>query len=309
MNIYKLLLRFYPCAWRVRYEEEFLIVLASHPFSLLEGIDVMRGALDAHLHPYLGTATMVPTEKIRQMCALLRGSLLTIFCAYVGFILAGLGFQKMTESADFQEITRTQSIVGLSFYLVVIGAVVALLAVLAGGLPIIVSMIRSALVRREVAPLLGLAMPFLAFVAFLGMLSLLKASFHPGSQYVPLGQVVLGRGLFFGSFIVAAIVSAGSICFAVTRSEISQKLLSFALPPSILATLSMALISVATLAWGLGLRDGAPQFFAGNNGIVGSSTIGTWLGIVLAMACATILALFSLIRGASAHSALRSTTV
>ncbi len=123
MNIHRLLLRLYPRVWRARYEEEFLVVLASHPFSVCEGIDVMRGALDAHLHPHLGTATMPSSERMRQMFAILRASLLTIFCAYGGVVLAGTGFQKMTESPDFREAAQASSMVGISFHLVVIGAV------------------------------------------------------------------------------------------------------------------------------------------------------------------------------------------
>lgn len=303
MNIQKLLLCLYPRAWRARYEEEFLVVLASHPFSLFEGLDVMRGALDAHLHPYLGTSIMEWSERIRYMLSILRRSLLTIFCAYGGFILAGMGFQKMTEYADFQEVARTHSLVGFSFNLVVIGSVVALLAVVAGGLPIVVTVIKSALVRRRLTPLFALAMPVLAFGTFFGILPLLKAVFHPGDQHV-----LLGRGLFLGTLLATAIISVGSICFAVARSEISEKLLRFALPPSILATLSMALMSVSTFIWGLGLQESAPKLFTGNDGIVGSSTLGTWLGIVIAMALATTLAVISLMRALSARVTLHKAT-
>ncbi len=121
-----------------------------------------------------------------------------------------------------------------------------------------------------------------------------------------MGQLFLDRGVFFGTLIAAAIASAGSVCFAVARSEISEKLLRFAVLPSILATISMALVLAATIIWGLGLRGGVPQLFAGNDGIVGSSTTGTWLGIVIAMAIATVLAALSLMRGLSARSALRN---
>jgi len=309
MKITQYLLRLYPRTWRERYEEEFLAMLEQRPISFLDGIDLFFGALDAQLHPHLGTTGMSLYERFVHMFATLRRSLLTIFCAYVGFILAGWAFQKMTEYDDFKEAAQTHSIVGLSFHLVVIGAVAALLAVLAGGLPIAVAVVRSALVQKRRGPLLLLATPILAFAIFLGTMFLLEAFHHPGNQHSPMGQMVLDRGLFFGTLIAAAIVSAGSVCFAVARSEISERLLHFAVLPSILATISMALILAATITWGLSLRDGAPQLFAGNNGIVGSSTIGTWLAIVIAMAIATVLAALSLMRGLSARSALRNVTV
>ncbi|GER89505.1 hypothetical protein KDW_36670 [Dictyobacter vulcani] len=59
----------------------------------------------------------------------------------------------------------------------------------------------------------------------------------------------------------------------------------------------------------MGLRVGAPQLLTGDNGVVGLSAIGTWLGIVLAMVLATIFAVISLIRGLSARSVLCSATV
>jgi hypothetical protein len=45
------LIRLYPGAWRRRYESEFLSLLAERPPTLRDGLDIVRGALDAHLHP------------------------------------------------------------------------------------------------------------------------------------------------------------------------------------------------------------------------------------------------------------------
>jgi hypothetical protein len=233
------------------------------------------------------------------MVSTLRASLLTIFCAYVGVVLAGTGFQKMTESPDFQEVMQMNSMVGISFHLIVIGAAGALLAMLAGGLPIALAVIRSALTQKQRGPLFGLAVPILAFAALLGTLLLMK-------QLSQSGHAALVTGLFYTAPIVTAISSTISICFAVTRSEISEKHLCFALPAFICVTISIVLVAVSTLTWGLGLQERAPQFFTGNNGLTGLSASGTWLGIVMVMALATALAVFSLIRGLSARFALRN---
>lgn len=45
------LLRLYPASWRERYGEEFVALLADRPPSVLDSIDIVRGALDARLHP------------------------------------------------------------------------------------------------------------------------------------------------------------------------------------------------------------------------------------------------------------------
>jgi hypothetical protein len=45
------LLRLYPASWRARYGEEFALVLQGQRVSLGLLLDVIGGAVDAHLHP------------------------------------------------------------------------------------------------------------------------------------------------------------------------------------------------------------------------------------------------------------------
>ena len=45
------LIRLYPPAWRKRYEAEFLALLEARPPTLYDRFDILRGALDARLHP------------------------------------------------------------------------------------------------------------------------------------------------------------------------------------------------------------------------------------------------------------------
>ncbi|GHO47143.1 hypothetical protein [Ktedonospora formicarum] len=308
MNIHTLLLRLYPRHWRERYEEEFLVILTSHPFSWLEGIDIIRGAFDAHLHPSLGTADKSPLEKTKHMNASLRSSLLIIFCAYIGIILPGMGLQKMAEDAEFQRIASTSSPVGITFTLVIIGAISALLAVVIGGVPIVISAIRSALVRKRYELLVGLAVPVLVYMAFLNMTQLHITLFPQGSQPSTPEHILIGRTIFVCMLLIAAIASAGSVCFTVARSDVSEHALRFAVVPSTLATLSMVLIAMATILCGFATRASASQFFAGNHGIVDMSTSGTWLGISLAMIVTSVLAVIGLVRGLSVHSTLHKIT-
>lgn len=48
---HRLLLRTYPAAWRQRYGEEFLALLADRPAGWRAAADILGGALDARLHP------------------------------------------------------------------------------------------------------------------------------------------------------------------------------------------------------------------------------------------------------------------
>jgi hypothetical protein len=56
----KWLLRLYPARWRARYGDEFLALLEGQPRTLDTLLDVILGALDAHLRPQLGARE--PTE-------------------------------------------------------------------------------------------------------------------------------------------------------------------------------------------------------------------------------------------------------
>ncbi len=47
----KRLVALYPAAWRVRYEDEFIALLEARRPSLSERLDIVRGAMDARLHP------------------------------------------------------------------------------------------------------------------------------------------------------------------------------------------------------------------------------------------------------------------
>lgn len=49
-----LLVRLYPRQWRDRYEAEVLELLVERPASLADRLDLVRGAIDAHLHPQQG---------------------------------------------------------------------------------------------------------------------------------------------------------------------------------------------------------------------------------------------------------------
>jgi hypothetical protein len=152
-----------------------------------------------------------------------------------------------------------------------------------------------------------LTVPILAFALFLGTTLLLEALDAPANHFAPVWHLFFFRNIFISTLLAGAIVSTGAVCFAVARSEISEKLLRFALLPSILTTLSMALILLATFVWGLSLRGSVPQLFNSNDGMFGTSTSLSWLRIVIAMAITTALAVISLIRGISAHSALPTT--
>jgi hypothetical protein len=68
------LVRLYPIAWRERYEREFVGVLQERPVDRRGWIDVVLGAIDAHLHPELISAAPRPwTHRLPGLLAMGAG--------------------------------------------------------------------------------------------------------------------------------------------------------------------------------------------------------------------------------------------
>ena len=57
-------LRLYPRAWRERYGDELTALLEERPASPLDQLDLIRGALDARLHPQVAGAATPPEQEI-----------------------------------------------------------------------------------------------------------------------------------------------------------------------------------------------------------------------------------------------------
>jgi uncharacterized membrane protein len=229
----------------------------------------------------------------------MRRSVLMVFWGWVFFVVAGMGFQKMTEYDDFVGAARQHPWIGTSFEAVVAGAWVALAAILLGGAPIAFSVLKDTFARRRKDVALLFLVPPLSLAAFVGYVLLLTRVIHPaaGSRTI---HGALNVGLFLsvaGMFVFAAVASAAAISRAVSRTSIEERLFRFALYPAALTTVAMGVVLVAVVAWGLALKADAPALFGGDGGILASSTAHTWLAIVVVMGCCTGLAAFAVHRG------------
>jgi hypothetical protein len=78
------LVRLYPKAWRDRYEDEFLALLEARPPTTRDMLDVVLGAVDAHLHPQGDVAPQPRTHRIPGLLAVIAGVMWsTVFLAFV----------------------------------------------------------------------------------------------------------------------------------------------------------------------------------------------------------------------------------
>ena len=85
------LVRLYPRAWRERYEAEFLTLLEARPPTIGDRFDIVRGALDARLHPQVRRAPedpVVPDQRAADLVVARRLG----FAALVGAAVWGAGW-------------------------------------------------------------------------------------------------------------------------------------------------------------------------------------------------------------------------
>ena len=195
------LVRLYPRAWRDRYETEFLALLTDRPPRLMDRLDILFGALDAHLDPEVPEPSASETRRSRTI----RGSTPTLLAVTGALLWIGAVAAMLLSPVDqFGHHEGT-----LSLMLVLVAQVTLAGAAIALGdrLPI-----RSRLLNRAgIAALVGAAMFFLGwpllplglFIGFLSSMAVGLALVENGGRWVGVG-LALGGLVAFGMNTAAA---------------------------------------------------------------------------------------------------------
>jgi hypothetical protein len=311
------LTRLYPRAWRNRYEEEFTALLEQCLNSPLDVLDILLGAVDAHLLLLSGESL---NWRVLNMLNKIRTAVMIVFAAYIGFIIAGFALVGMADDSPMIALTKTNTVLSVAWNTIQAGAAVALLAVVIGGLPLAITIIRRALTDSHSG--LGLLLvpifAFLALVAYVGFV--LAVAFGriqlPGVVPVvqpgafPPGNRLLMAGLM-ATFVLGAIVSTLAVWKVVSRTDIEQetfqaikrnitvKIYNFAFWPAVVTTMAMFIMLVATLTWGSLAFSSLPGVFTGNFGPWGTSAQFWFAGVILLMTLSTVVAFLGLMRGRS----------
>jgi len=103
------LVRLYPEAWRQRYGDEFAAVLEQQPASVVEVLDIVWGAMDAHLFPQAPEGRFRMFTRIAGLAALTAGIALL-----VGFIgIFGAGFADLDVNRYTVPVFYLGAIIGL----------------------------------------------------------------------------------------------------------------------------------------------------------------------------------------------------
>jgi hypothetical protein len=322
MNVRSWLIQLYPRAWRERYGEEFDVLLEESLHSPLDVVDIFLGALDAHLEFPFET-----NWRLMNMVNKLRTTLLIVFTGYIGFIIGGLAFYGLVDDSPMALLMKTGTDIPLSaaWVIVEIGAVIALFAVVIGGLPIGWRLLRRALTssRQDLKLLLVPVLAFLAlllyfafeFAVYTGRLPIAGVAQTVSHDDFPIGNRILIGGSMV-VLVLGAIASTAAVWKVLTHTDAaegtsitdegqpSMKLYRRAFAPAVITAGSMLLMLVGTIIWSGLAYSSMPQVFAEDWGLLQANTTGSMIGIVVIMALSTALAFFGLTRGWSARRSM-----
>lgn len=305
----------YPASWRQRYGDEFEALLEQCLHSPLDVLDVLLGALDAHLRLLSGDQV---NWRLMNMLNKLRTTILIVFASYIGFIVAGMALVGLLDDSPMIPLMQTNTAPALAMWIIRIGSVVALLAVVIGGLPLAITVIRRAFTvdHRNLGLLLVPVISFLLLVLYLGFIFLVGTgviqingvarTVQPDN--FPLGNRLMLAGVML-LFVLGAIASTLAVWKAIARTEVAQQpfkagslnlnidIYKFAYIPAVIASLSMLVMMIATITWSVLVFTALPQVYAGNYGLWLTSTQPWVIGIIVVMLVCSLASLFGVARG------------
>lgn len=281
-----LALALYPLAFRRRYGEELHSLVYEQPVTMRSLIDLLRGALLAHLNPPPGLA-----EELEPQLRL-RLALGGVLACWAAFAAAGVGFYKTTENHPF----GARALLGDTHLSVQLLAVLASVAVLAGALPLVVAALRQA--ERERGRLRRLlAAPLLAVLVFALLTALLALGAHSREPAGTGPRDALALGWALGG------VACTAVCVLAARRALLAidpplAWLRAALGCAMLVTGAMVAIALAVTLYAIALFAATPGLADAANGPFAVPATGLSLALqALWMALFSLLALLSVRRG------------
>lgn len=187
------LLRMYPPAWRERYLEEFTELLDARPASLADRFDILRGALDAWIHPQVRRADHAPAPD-RQPIA--WSSLVPAIAGGILLIVGGVSIATSPFSAAFGYRESEAGTAAIVLGLIAIGlSALAIARSTPGGSP---SSMKAAAVMLGGGLLMIAGWPLL----IVGFLAHDVAALAFGLVAVRAGRHVLGVAIFVAGLIL-----------------------------------------------------------------------------------------------------------
>lgn len=282
----RLALGLYPLAFRRRYGQEMHALLDQAPLGVSTVLDLLRGALVAHLRPPAATAGVVgAADRVRASAS-------GVLACWVVFAAAGFGFYKTTENFP----GRVHRVLGAAHFSVQALGVVGSVAVILGALPLIIAALARA--RREPSLRVVVSVPALAVLLFAGLtgvIILLARSRHAQQPTTVggIGFILWGvAGLACGA---ACVIASRKALFEVTASR-AQLVTAFWC--GTLVTSAMVAMTVAVTVYAVALPLDASRLAGSPTGPLQAISVTAGLVMqVVAMALAAALGVITTRRG------------
>jgi uncharacterized membrane protein len=251
-------LRLYPLAYRRRYGAEMRALLEDRPPRASTVVDLILGALRAHLRPGDAPAGAVdPADRARATAS-------GVLLCWVFFAMAGFGFYKTTEDAPFSAAGHAHPLLRDAHLAVQAVALIASVTVVLGALPLIVAALARA--RRDPAVRRTVALPFVPVIVFGALTAAFIAIAH---AQTPGHTSAAGYG---GAIVwaVAGLVCGPACALACRAALFATPLrpagLRAALDSGTVVTVAMVVIAAATAVYALALGVDASSLASEPNG-------------------------------------------
>lgn len=266
----RVLLGFYPRAWRARYEEEVAGLVQEQGLGWRGALDLTRGAWDAHRHlgELLGW----------DLSSRLRRTALSTLGAWVAFAVSACGLAKVWEDPAFSLAGRDHAGLTVAAWLMMGTMVASVVAVGIGALPIATAVIAQAWRKRDRVTFGLLGVLPVAALAFLA------SGWALGHVHIPAVTRSLDHALFV--VWIAFDVGLAMACFlsvrrAVRRTDISARLWRWTGGAALAASSMMVAGGLALVGYVLGLALLAPNLYRSHDGLVATPLPYTLLTIVV----------------------------
>jgi hypothetical protein len=290
------LIALYPRWWRARYQEEFGAFLDREPFVARTVLNIVCWACYERIRS--------TTEHV--MTTPRRGLVLLLY-AYLAAITAGVNLFWTVDDTPLIGIMQAHRSLRVLWQLLAWGAFIAFGAIMAGAIPILFGMVRSAVTNRRYDVLRRLAFPpgaLAALVIWIGVVVRwthwaptpwdITGDWHAPEQWPSLHMRWILGGITGVLLVVGVIGSAIALKQAIERGEPSPS--RFVRRVLLVLAGSIVCMAASVTGWGLLTEVYASAVFhARAGGLFGSTTISSWAVSCALFAGAAIAAL----RGAS----------
>jgi len=301
------LVSLYPQEWRIRYGEEFQSFLETHPSNFRTVLNVIGGAL----HERVLSFRRLKMDRRQNSLALM-------LYAFLGAIAAGINFYWTVDDTSLAAAIYNYSALFTSWNLVRAGSFLALAVFATVGIPLFLTMLRTAFAAQRWDVVCRLAVPPCAALVTLAWM--VTAAQLSGGHWVPTPWDVTGdwtaprdwpplatrwalSSVTFVLMLAGIILTAISIRQAIRRSDLSKHRRLWFTAPSMLLAGSVATMALGVLTWGWFVQEyAASDFHVRNGGLFSSTNFASWMASCIVFLAATVMA----VKGARSALSLKT---